>query len=255
MTDFTEANRKYFDQMATNYKDRFASAMKTLSDQTLEHRLWLSDRWTDTEAGQDNEVKMLEYACGPGVISMTLAPYLSKVVGIDVSDNMIDEFNRNAQLIDIADKMVGYKADLLSDSVPAKFSGPDFTEFDMVTVSMALHHFEYPQMALQRLGSRLNKDGVCMIIDILSRSGHDHGHGDGHGHGHGHGEEKHGHNFGDAAHTVKTHGFSQEDMQKLFEGAGLGRGFKYEVIPEELVFNKGEKTHNVTVFIARAQRS
>jgi ubiquinone/menaquinone biosynthesis C-methylase UbiE len=162
---------------------------------------------------------------------------------------MIDEFNSNAKLIDLADKMVGYKADLLSDSVPAEFSSPDFTEFDMVTVSMALHHFEYPQMALQRLGSRLKKHGVCMIIDILSRSGHNHGHGDGHGEG------KHDHNFGDAAHTVKTHGFSREDMRKLFEGAGLGRGFKYEVIPEELVFNKGEKTHNVTVFIARAQRS
>jgi SAM-dependent methyltransferase len=174
---------------------------------------------------------------------------------------MIEEFNRNAKMIGIDDKMVGYKADLLSDSVPDEFSGPEYTEFDMVAVSMALHHFEYPQMALQRLGSRLKKGGVCMIIDILSRSGHDHGHGGGHdhghshGHGHGHGEGQHGHNFGEAAHTVKTHGFSREDMQKLFEGAGLDHGFKYEVIPEQLVFNKGEKTHSVTVFIARAQRS
>lgn len=164
---------------------------------------------------------------------------------------MVEEFNRNAKAIDIAHKMVGYKADLLSDSVPTEFSGPDFTDFDMVTVSMALHHFEHPQLALQRLAERLKKDGVCMIIDILSRSGHDH---DGHGGGHNHAEGKHRHEFGDAAHTVKTHGFTEEDMKKLFEGAGLSKGFKYEVIPEPLVFNKGEATHNVTVFIARAQR-
>lgn len=56
--------------MATAYKDRFANVMKTLSEQTLKHRLWLSDRWSDTEAGKDSEIRMLEYACGPGVISM-----------------------------------------------------------------------------------------------------------------------------------------------------------------------------------------
>lgn len=267
MTDFTEANRKYFDQMASAYTDRFASFTKILTEETLKHRLWLSDQWTDTEAGKDNEVKMLEYACGPGVISMALAPFLTKIIGIDVSDNMIDEFNRNARNMDLTQKMIGYKADLLKESVPTEFSGPDFTEFDMVTVSMALHHFEDPQTALQRLGGRLKKDGSCMIIDILSRSGsdhdhdHDYNHGNDHdhdhdhGHGHGHGNGKNTLDFGAAAHTVKTHGFSREDMQKLFEGAGLNSGFKYEVIPEPLVFKEGEKTRYVTVFIARAQRA
>lgn len=56
--------------MATEYKDRFADAMKTLSEQTLKHRLWLSDQWLDTEADKDNDIKILEYACGPGVVSM-----------------------------------------------------------------------------------------------------------------------------------------------------------------------------------------
>jgi hypothetical protein len=64
--------------MATEYKDTFANAMKTLSEETLNHRLWLSDRWADTETGKDNDVKMLEYACGPGVISM-----VSSVVDVE----------------------------------------------------------------------------------------------------------------------------------------------------------------------------
>lgn len=161
---------------------------------------------------------------------------------------MIDEFNRNAKSIDISHKMIGYKADLLNTSVPDEFAEPNFTDFNMVTVSMALHHFEYPQEALQTLTKRLNQNGVFMIIDILSRSGSDHGHGHGHGHGEGN------HEFGEAAHTVKTHGFSREDMQKLFAGAGLTKDFKYEVIPEPLIFHKDEKKHNITVFIARAQR-
>ncbi|KAK5795929.1 hypothetical protein VI817_005214 [Penicillium citrinum] len=238
--------------MATEYKDRFADSMKTLSEQTLKHRFWLSDQWLDTEVGKDKNIKMLEYACGPGVISMTLAPFVSQVIGFDVSDNMIDEFNRNAKNIDISHKMIGYKADLLSTSVPDEYMGPKFTDFNMVTVSMALHHFEYPQEALQSLSKRLSQNGVFMIIDILSRSGSDHAHAHAHGHGHGHGEGNH--EFGDAAHTVKTHGFSKEDMQGLFAGAGLTKDFKYEVIPEPLIFQKGEKKQNITVFIARAQR-
>lgn len=57
-------------KMATEYKDRFADSIKTLSEQTLKHRLWLSDQWLDTESGKDKDIKMLEYACGPGLISM-----------------------------------------------------------------------------------------------------------------------------------------------------------------------------------------
>ena len=41
-----------------------------LSRETLQHRNWISERWIDTEAGQNQDIKMLEYACGVGVISM-----------------------------------------------------------------------------------------------------------------------------------------------------------------------------------------
>lgn len=163
---------------------------------------------------------------------------------------MVDEFNRNASSLGISDKMIGYKADLLAESAPADFSGPEFNDFDMVAVSMALHHFEHPDLALQRLADRLKKGGVCYIIDFVPNSGHGHGHGHAHGHGHGHGNE-----FGDAAHTVKTHGFSKEDMQKLFDGAGLSIGFDYQELPEPLVFNKEDKTFSKTAFIARVQRA
>ena len=56
--------------MAATYQSKFADSMKIIAEQTLKHRLWLSDRWTDTEAGKGQEVKLLEYACGPGVVSM-----------------------------------------------------------------------------------------------------------------------------------------------------------------------------------------
>lgn len=194
---------------------------------------------------------------------------------------MVDEFNRNASSLGVSAvpaNIQGYKADLLAETPPAEFSGPEFQNFDMVAVSMALHHFEHPDVALQRLAARLNKGGVFYIIDFQPHSGDAHGHG--HGNGHGHGQEcghkdeqaegdKHGQGhkhagghwhehgkaeFGNAAHTVKTHGFSREKMQELFEGAGLSVGFDYKELPEPLVFQKEDLPFSKTAFLARVQK-
>ena len=161
---------------------------------------------------------------------------------------MVDEFNSRVKEVGLGDKVTGYTADLLADSTPAEFSVEKFSNFDVLTVSMALHHFEYPDRALQRLVKRLKPDGVCYIVDLVPHTS------DGaHGHHHGHEHASHGHDFGEAAHTVKTHGFSREDMQKLFEGAGLTVGFDYKVLPEPITFTMDEKTISKTVFISRAQ--
>lgn len=156
---------------------------------------------------------------------------------------MIAEFNQNASSLGLANKVVGYKADLLAENAPAQEIESACANLDMVTVSMALHHFEHPDTAIKRLTERLNKGGVCYIIDLVA-------HADAHGHEH----EKHKHEFAQAAHTIKTHGFSCEDMQGLFEEAGL-TGFKYEVLPEPLTFNMEERSFSKTVFVARAQRA
>lgn len=187
--------------------------------------------------------------------SQALAPFLNNIVGIDVSDKMVEEYNNNAKVVDMASKMIGYKADLLSESAPIGFSQSEFNNFDLVTVSLALHHFEHPDIALQKLAKRLKAGGACFIIDLVPHTdnwGHNHSHGHGHDHGHSH-EQVIQQTFGKAAHTVKNHGFSKEDMQKLFQDAGLTAKFDYETLSEPLVFTKEGKTFEKTVFIARAQ--
>ena len=56
--------------MAKSYKDHVGNAMEMLSRETKDRRHWISDKWTDTDAGKGQEIKMLEYACGPGYISI-----------------------------------------------------------------------------------------------------------------------------------------------------------------------------------------
>lgn len=170
---------------------------------------------------------------------------------------MVEEFNRNAVTLGLTDKAIGKECDLLADDVAPEFNEPLYKDFDMLTVSMALHHFEHPDRALQRLGERVKAGGSCYIIDLVPSSGNGNGHSHDHVHGHDHShshDHSHKAQFGDAAPTVKTHGFSQESMQKLFEQAGFTSGFKYEVLDKPLKFTKHGKDFSMTVFLSRAQR-
>lgn len=166
---------------------------------------------------------------------------------------MVAEFNRNANTLGLTDKVTGYKADLLTEHALAEAIDSACTNLDVVTISMALHHFEHPDRALQSMGQRLKKGGVCFILDLVPRAGdlrpeHEHKH----EHRHGHENED---EFVEPVHTIKTHGFSREDMQQLFQGGGLHAGFDYQVLPEPLKITIGERTLSKTVFIARAQRA
>lgn len=71
--------------MAGSYMDGFAQSIEVLSRQVYNRRLWFSDNWTDTETGKGKEIKMLEYACGPGAVSAVCMSYLHGGFGADKS--------------------------------------------------------------------------------------------------------------------------------------------------------------------------
>ncbi|KAA8649764.1 hypothetical protein EYZ11_001690 [Aspergillus tanneri] len=246
MEDFSEKNRRVFERMSKSYKTDFSSALETLYRTVQSRRLWISDKWTDTEAGKGKEIKVLEYACGPGTTSLALAPFVTQLIGLDIADGMVNDYNNNAREAGLADKMVGYKGDLLAETVPADLSGPEFFDFDVVIVSMALHHFEKPDLALKRFGERLKKGGTCFIIDMVP---------DHHSHGHSHYDlPSLSDEFKETGETIKTHGFERADMQKLYDGAGVGMNFDYQVVDETLAFKKEGHDFSKTIFVARAQR-
>ncbi|KAI9369944.1 S-adenosyl-L-methionine-dependent methyltransferase [Aspergillus egyptiacus] len=257
---WTEKNRQVFDNQSTTYKTDFAKVIQTLTRTILERRLWISNRWTDTypasnpKAGTENEtgdinnsnhIKMLEYACGPGHISLALSPFVNRIIGLDVSDGMISEFRKNVLAAGLSDDTVtAVKADLLSEDPPpsssSEVSGPEYFDFDIVVVSMAVHHFENPALAVRRLGERVKSGGVLVVVDLVPEEGD-------HGHGHGHGLE----NMGEVAGTISKHGFGFEEVREMFSDAGVGERFEYEVVEEPLVFEKEGNVFEKTIFIAR----
>lgn len=54
---------------AQNYDKGFEKGISMMKEETLSHRLWISSKWTDTAEGKGKEIRLLEYACGPGHIT------------------------------------------------------------------------------------------------------------------------------------------------------------------------------------------
>lgn len=167
---------------------------------------------------------------------------MTKVLGLDVSDNMVAEFNKNAEAAGLSDKMSARRGDLLADSASTELSGSEFFNFDAVVVSMALHHFDDAGKALKTLAKRLQSGGTCVIVDIVPDHSHDFR------------QQIREHVNSETAETVKSHGFTLEQMRDLFAGAGL-TNFGYHVIEEPAVFRKNGKEISKTLFLAKAQRS
>ncbi|EED17468.1 conserved hypothetical protein [Talaromyces stipitatus ATCC 10500] len=207
MADLTELNRKHFDNIAHNYDTGFEKAISMICEETKSHRLWISSKWTDTAEGKEKEIKLLEYACGPGHISRTLEPFVTKCLGLDVSENMVATYNQRVQEAGISsEKMSAKVGDLLAETVSEGLQGPKYYDFDIIIIGMALHHFPDPQLAMKRFTDRIQKGGVLWIVEMLE----DHG-----------SEQEHKRISPESAQTVHKHGFGIEEIKALFSGAGF----------------------------------
>jgi hypothetical protein len=63
----------------------------------------------------------------------------------------------------------------------------------------------------------------------------------------------HGDHSNTAAHTVTHNGFSQDDVKRMFENAGVGAKFEYKVIGQGFVFSENEKNKR-SLFFAKVGR-
>ncbi|OKL61080.1 hypothetical protein UA08_03794 [Talaromyces atroroseus] len=239
MANLTEINRKHFDQLAHDYDTGFEKGIRTIREETQSRRLWISSKWTDTPEGNGKEIKLLEYACGPGYISRTLEPFVTKCLGLDVSEGMVAAYNQRVQEAGISpEKMSARVGDLLADSVAEDLQGPEYHDFDIVIVGMALHHFPDPQLAIKRLATRLKKGGVLWIIEMLEDE---------------HSEHEHKLISPETAVTVHKHGFGIDEMKGLFTNAGFGSDTEVKVLdrPFELTM----KGHDLAKTIIRRPSS
>lgn len=205
-------------------------------------------QWANEGDGRD--VRLMDYACGTGAITTALGPYVTTIRGVDVSENMVEQYNRATESSGLrpeqANAVVG---DLIGESVPDHLTGSEYQDFDIAVIGLGFHHFEHPQRAVKRLAERLKPGtGVLVIIDCLPFS---YEHKLDEEYRKQHPED---HDFPDMSSTIKHDGFTRDDMSKLFSDSGL-EGFGWSTVDEPAVMELKSGTRSRTIFIAKGRRA
>ncbi|KAK1993905.1 methyltransferase domain-containing protein [Colletotrichum falcatum] len=246
-TDTTSANKAYFNKLAAEYDARYEKTTLQLEREVRKRKEFIGADWVvdedededddDDDGGEDGSdrpvqlsateskrIKLLDYACGTGLISRALAQFTTHCVGIDISENMVAVYNARAENQGLStDEMRAYQGDLTdpSDPDPAAFSASfdpsgRFRDFDVAGVGLGFHHFSDPELSARRIVERLRPGGVFFILDFLPHGAADAA-------------------ALPAARTVVHHGFSEERMRAVFEQAGAGKDFALEELGSGIV--------------------
>ncbi|CAB37440.1 hexaprenyldihydroxybenzoate methyltransferase, Coq3 variant [Schizosaccharomyces pombe] len=174
-------------------------------------------------------MSILDFACGTGLISQHLFPYCKQIVGIDVSQDMVDVYNEKFRKMNIPkERACAYVLSL--DDLDGNGDEPFSTEFDAVVCSMAYHHIKDLQEVTNKLSKLLKPNGRLFVADLIKG-----------------GDTFHGNLHPDeiAKLGVAHHGgFTPQSILNLFKNASLSNA---EVI--------GKAQANVWVDEAKYQRS
>lgn len=224
MATGAEHNRLHFNDQASSYNKRHEDGIRMLTEEIRERRDWISPDLVEIESQKSGSkpLRVLDYACGTGLVSHALAPFLTEIVGIDLSENMVKEYNTRAVSQGIPpSRMFAHHGNLMKAEEPSEFNGPEFFDFDIAFVGLGFHHFDNPALASKRLVRRLKSSGRIVIIDNLAPD-----------------------------HT----GFSEESVQKMFADAGAGQDYNFSVISRPLKIGKGPQAWEQQVFIAKGTK-
>lgn len=141
-----------------------------------------------------------------------LIPFVSTIRGMDISANMVTQYNKLASENKHPEtKMHAVVGNLLDDvDVPEGFE-----TFDLIVMSMALHHVADPDLMIRKLSQRLVEGGVLVIVDWVS-------------HAESGCEPPKPLADSPVKHTVSKHGFTEGEVKAGFEEAGLeGWGWRW----------------------------
>ncbi len=138
------------------------------------------------------EMKILDYGAGTGLVSFDLCEKAHLVIAMDNSKKMLEEIDRKANTANIDNVHTRYH-DINHEALPKE-------QFDLFISSMTMHHIEDTKAFLSKAKASLVKGGYVAINDLEKEDGTFHSMGN-----------------EDVAHF----GFDRDALKALFEEVGM----------------------------------
>jgi len=153
--DYAAANKAHFDDAAAANYDKRQDAIELTRRQ--------SNAMIKAYPFNESETTVMDFACGPGLISRGLAPYAKKIVGVDISEAMVKQYNLRVENQGIPpEEMQAVCAELKGTAEEL-----DGLKFDVVVCANAYHHFDSIESVTHTLAFFLKPGGSLLVSDIL----------------------------------------------------------------------------------------
>ncbi|MCF6243740.1 MAG: class I SAM-dependent methyltransferase [Sulfurovum sp.] len=161
-------------------------------------------------------MEIMDFGAGTGLLSFFVAQKVGKIIAVDNSPSMLEEFKKKSPEFDCKTEII--EKDLSIESLDSKFDG--------IISSMTIHHLEDTAALFSKFYTMLNDGGFIAIADLDSEDG-----------------SFHSDNTG-----VFHYGFDRKELEKVALEAGF-RNIKFETA------SKIEKPHQTfTVFLMTAEK-
>ncbi|MFY9142025.1 class I SAM-dependent DNA methyltransferase [Sulfuricurvum sp.] len=113
-----------------------------------------------------NTMSIMDFGAGTGLLSFKIAPMVKQVVGVDLSEKMLEQIEtKNSSKVQVQPLC----RDIMSSPLEEKFHG--------IVSSMAMHHVENTTALFETFHAHLKRDGFIAIADLEAEDGSFHSHG------------------------------------------------------------------------------
>ncbi|KAK2464119.1 hypothetical protein APHAL10511_003867 [Amanita phalloides] len=152
-SDIAEANRQHFDNFASQVHQ--LPGIVELTQNCVREIL-------KAYPFKEGETVAMDFACGTGLIARELVPHVKSILGVDISQGMLDEFERLTRDNNVLpEKMHAVRCDL-----EGKEGELDGTKFDVIFCASSYHHFESIDKVTSILAYFLKPGGTLIVLDF-----------------------------------------------------------------------------------------